>query len=570
MSSAHSTMRPRARRNERRTSPLPEPWSGQPSSRPTTAGRGRRLVGAARNLSLAGRDEQAVERANQASSLVRDPILRAEMARVHGLAAIRGGRPSDVVAVLVDAAREVAPLEPARAVALLTDASIAAWQGGDRDEYIAIAQLAATIAPARRRRGLLAPHRLVRGSRGDDRGRHGQGHPAPRGGRGLGRDCQRVVSRPLGQLRVSLAGRRHGFRCAHRPGWGARPAARRVRDSGRRSRKSSRPAGARQPVRRRVRRRQRGRAAGRRAWRREPRALPRAALAIVAAARGHDEEARRHGEEVLARATARGMRLRATTAVYALALADLGRARWPEALARLESLLEGGAGQLDPLAASTTPDRIEAAVKAGRYDIAQAALPQLEARAAYAGARHLQPRLAACRALLAEGHDGTDHFEEALRLGGDARPLDLARIQLLYGEHLRRERRRTDARVQLRAALKGFERLQAEPWAERARVELRASGETARKRDPSTISHLTPQELQVARYVVDGLSNKAIAAQLFLSPRTIDSHLRRVSPSWASRRERSSPATASATRNPSRPLCWTIPLRAPPSRSPPR
>ena len=122
----------------------------------------------------------------------------------------------------------------------------------------------------------------------------------------------------------------------------------------------------------------------------------------------------------------------------------------------------------------------------------------------------------------------TEHFEEALRLGGDARPFDLARIQLLYGEHLRRERRRTDARLQLRAALEGFERLQAEPWAERARVELRASGETARKRDPSTISHLTPQELQVARYVAEGLSNKAIAAQLFLSPRTIDSHLRNV------------------------------------------
>ena len=177
---------------------------------------------------------------------------------------------------------------------------------------------------------------------------------------------------------------------------------------------------------------------------------------------------------------------------------------------------------------ATTPDRIEAAVKAGRYEIAQAALPQLEARAAYAGARHMQPRLAACRALLAEGDVASEHFEDALRLGGDARPLDLARIQLLYGEHLRRERRRTDARLQFRAALKGFERLQAEPWAERTRIELRASGERARTHDPSTISLLTPQELQVARYVADGLSNKAIATQLFLSPRTIDSHLRSV------------------------------------------
>jgi DNA-binding CsgD family transcriptional regulator len=104
----------------------------------------------------------------------------------------------------------------------------------------------------------------------------------------------------------------------------------------------------------------------------------------------------------------------------------------------------------------------------------------------------------------------------------------LARIHLLYGEHLRRERRRIDSRTQLRAALEAFEQLGAEPWAERARTELRASGETARKRDPSTLSQLTPQELQIARFVGEGLSNKEIAAQLFLSPRTVESHLRKV------------------------------------------
>src|SRR5262249_28051443 len=149
--------------------------------------------------------------------------------------------------------------------------------------------------------------------------------------------------------------------------------------------------------------------------------------------------------------------------------------------------------------------------------------------AGYSGEPALQPRLAVCRALLADGDDeATAYYEEAL-LGADvARPLDLARIQLLYGEHLRRVRRRTDARVHLRAALDGFERLRAEPWAERARVELRASGATARRRDPSTVSQLTPQELQVARFVSEGLSNKEVAAKLFLSPRTIDSHLRSV------------------------------------------
>src|SRR5262249_55434654 len=124
--------------------------------------------------------------------------------------------------------------------------------------------------------------------------------------------------------------------------------------------------------------------------------------------------------------------------------------------------------------------------------------------------------------------DATTAYEEALELADVARPFDLARIHLLYGEHLRRERRRADSRVHLRSALETFERLRAAPWAERAAAELRATGETARKRDPSTLDQLTPQELQIARFVADGLSNKEVAAMLFLSPRTIDSHLRSV------------------------------------------
>ena len=109
-----------------------------------------------------------------------------------------------------------------------------------------------------------------------------------------------------------------------------------------------------------------------------------------------------------------------------------------------------------------------------------------------------------------------------------ARPFDRARTQLLLGERLRRDRRRVEARAHLRAALAAFEALGAAPWAERARAELRATGETARRRDPGTLAQLTPQELQVARFVREGLSNKEVAAQLFLSPRTIDAHLRSV------------------------------------------
>ena len=105
---------------------------------------------------------------------------------------------------------------------------------------------------------------------------------------------------------------------------------------------------------------------------------------------------------------------------------------------------------------------------------------------------------------------------------------DLARMRMHYGEHLRRERRRIDARVHLRAAFDGFEWLGASPWAERALRELRATGEKARKRHLSPLAELTPQELQVARLVGEGATNKAVASQLFVSPKTVEYHLRKV------------------------------------------
>jgi ATP/maltotriose-dependent transcriptional regulator MalT len=252
-------------------------------------------------------------------------------------------------------------------------------------------------------------------------------------------------------------------------------------------------------------------------------------LAFVAAVRGDDDEARRGAGEVLELAAAHGLPPLAGSAVYTLAMLDLGRGRWAEALERLEILADPRPDIGDPrMAKFSLPDTVEAAVRAGRLNEARDALSAFEEWVLESGPAWARPQLASCRALVTDGDEATEHFEEALQLGADARPFDFARIQLLFGEHLRRERRRTDARVQLRAALQRFERFRAERWAERARSELRASGETARKRDPSTIDQLTPQELQIARFVAQGLANKEVAAQLFLSPRTIDYHLRNV------------------------------------------
>ena len=114
------------------------------------------------------------------------------------------------------------------------------------------------------------------------------------------------------------------------------------------------------------------------------------------------------------------------------------------------------------------------------------------------------------------------HFTQA------SRPYDLARARLAYGEFLRRSNRRVDARGHLRSALETFTDLSASPLVARTTQELRASGETARKRDPSTLLDLTPMERKVAQLVSTGLSNKDVAAQCWVSPRTVAFHLRNV------------------------------------------
>ena len=175
-------------------------------------------------------------------------------------------------------------------------------------------------------------------------------------------------------------------------------------------------------------------------------------------------------------------------------------------------------------------DRIDAAVRAGDREQAAVWVKQL---VPYADGTQWPWACAAVdhgRALLAEPAAAPALFDSALahhaRAGG--RPYDAARTHLAYGEFLRRSQRRVDARTHLRSALQTFEDLRAEPFVTRAAQELRASGETARKRDPSTLLNLTPMERQVAQLVSQGMSNKDIAAQCWVSPRTVAFHLRNI------------------------------------------
>jgi DNA-binding CsgD family transcriptional regulator/tetratricopeptide (TPR) repeat protein len=211
-----------------------------------------------------------------------------------------------------------------------------------------------------------------------------------------------------------------------------------------------------------------------------------------------------------------------------LGLLDLTLGRPADALEHLRRYAAAPAGVLmTPHRVTQLPDVVEAAARAHELDEAAERLARLQAWVEQFPTPARLSLLARCQAVAAES-DAEPHFERSIELAEALSPFERARSELLYGEWLRRERRRVDARPHLRAALELLQRLALPPWEERARAELRASGETARRRDPSTRDQLTPQELQIAHLVAEGMTNREIGAQLFLSPRTIDYHLRKV------------------------------------------
>lgn len=261
-----------------------------------------------------------------------------------------------------------------------------------------------------------------------------------------------------------------------------------------------------------------------------PAAHARSVLAWLAAVTGSPDECSSLANEALSHAIGQRLGPHAAIATWALAHNDLAAGRADDAAGRLVALAAAAPGEGNQMVSMfAAADLVDAATRTGRISDAEAAAQSLAAWTATTGAIWAQALVARCHAQLASDADCDDLYLQALDLharGG--RPFDTARTALCFGERLRRRRRRADARTYLRAALEVFERLGATPWAEHTRSELLATGETARKRDVSTASALTPQELQIARLVAAGATNKAVAAQLFLSPRTVDYHLRKV------------------------------------------
>jgi DNA-binding CsgD family transcriptional regulator len=171
---------------------------------------------------------------------------------------------------------------------------------------------------------------------------------------------------------------------------------------------------------------------------------------------------------------------------------------------------------------------IEAAVRCGQPERARRAFERVEETTRAAGTDWALGIEARLRALLSDGDDAEELYMEAIRRLGRTRiRVQLARTHLLYGEWLRREGRRLDAREQLRTAHEFFRDAGVEAFAERARLELEATGERARKRTVDTLDQLTPQERQIARLAGQGETNRAIAARLFISASTVEYHLRK-------------------------------------------
>jgi DNA-binding CsgD family transcriptional regulator len=209
-----------------------------------------------------------------------------------------------------------------------------------------------------------------------------------------------------------------------------------------------------------------------------------------------------------------------------VAIADLSVGRLDAAF---ETALDVVADDLPFSAEMALPELIEAAVRSGRRDAAARAFTALADRASTAGTPWALGVRARCQALLDDTDSAEDAYAEAIsQLERSRAALDLARAHLLYGQWLRRARRRVDARHQLRTAHAMFQQIGTGGFARQAAGELRASGERARSRTPETELDLTPQEARVAALAADGAKNSEIAAQLFVTPGTVEYHLGKV------------------------------------------
>ena len=254
-------------------------------------------------------------------------------------------------------------------------------------------------------------------------------------------------------------------------------------------------------------------------------------LAMFEAVLGRESDSQGHGQRALESALQLGDRKNEVRARSALGMLALVNGDAEEAVSHLApavaALDAGGVG--NPNQFRIHPDLVEAYARLGRTDKARPVVASLERQARATGLSWSLGAAMRCRALVVDADEAAEAwFQEAQRFHEGAGAFERARTELCFGEQLRRRGHRRDSRMHLGTALEAFEASGATPWAERARAELRASGLTLRRREPAAREQLTPQELQIARLVAEGKTNREVAATLFVTPKTVEFHLTRV------------------------------------------
>jgi DNA-binding CsgD family transcriptional regulator len=252
-----------------------------------------------------------------------------------------------------------------------------------------------------------------------------------------------------------------------------------------------------------------------------------AGLAWLQARQGREATCREHAAEAARMCDELGASLYGIWAIQALGDLELGLGRAAAAVehyeAQMDALRSCGIADVD---LSPAPELVDAFLRLGRDEDAARITADFAAHATAKGQPWALARAARCRGLLADARELEACFEEALRLNEQTPDVfETARTRLAYGGCLRRARKRARAREQLRVAVGIFERLGARPWVRQADAELAATGETARRRDASTLDQLTPQELRIARLLADGMTTREAAAAIFVSPKTVEYHL---------------------------------------------
>jgi DNA-binding CsgD family transcriptional regulator len=489
---------------------------------PDPAARGRRLALAAEAAADAGQLPRAADLAGQAGRLVTDSAQAATLARVRALLRLEAGRLADAAGFLLDGAELLGDADPGAAQAMMMEAVHMLWMNAGPERPELERRTAAMLPPTGAR--LVASLQALRRLQDGDTG-------AP----------VTVPARPDPGSLPFLAGFSQSFFDSIRGDVLA------VRDRAAAMAARCRAGGMAGLLAYTL-----SNLATAQVWRGEfldATASAEEGLRIAAdtgqsALVGHlaataaqlaavtgDEDACRARAAQMRELLASGWAVSFARVDHALALLDLGFARYQPALDRMRAVA-GGPARHAPELLYAYPVYVEAAVRAGQPDLAARPLAQFTVWAGVIGQPWATAVAARCAALTAGDADAEPLYRRAIAAHeGDGRPFEQARTRLLYGEWLRRNQRRADARDHLLAAAGAFARMGASPWRQRAETELRATGAwTAAVRADDPLARLTPQELQVVRLAATGASNKQIGAQLFLSPRTVGYHLYKAFP----------------------------------------